>query len=231
MKWLTGHQPNYLPYPGLFSKIIRADVFMIVDHVQFRKSSDHMRNWIHGEDGPLLLGLPTHAAYKSRICDVDLSKGRKNLDKHWLSIESTYKDYPHYSQYANGLKAIYQTDYEKLSVLNIAIIRHLLEALEIDRPVHVTSEFFTDWGAKKNDMILHGCESLGCTGFISGMGAKGYIIEEKFHEVGRRHLFDEYKPISYLTPRGPSLPNMSVVDALFSIGPDETKKKIREHHV
>lgn len=34
---LSGHQPNYWPYPGLIGKIMKSDKFMFVTKVQFEK--------------------------------------------------------------------------------------------------------------------------------------------------------------------------------------------------
>ena len=33
---ITIHQANYLPYPGFFHKISQADIFVIMDDVQFQ---------------------------------------------------------------------------------------------------------------------------------------------------------------------------------------------------
>ena len=35
---LSGHQANYLPYPGLFSKIFNSDYFIYVNKVIFTKT-------------------------------------------------------------------------------------------------------------------------------------------------------------------------------------------------
>ena len=34
---LSGHQPNYWPYPGLIGKIMKSDRFVFVTKVQFEK--------------------------------------------------------------------------------------------------------------------------------------------------------------------------------------------------
>lgn len=36
---LSGHQPNYWPYPGLIGKIMKSDCFMFVTKVQFEKKA------------------------------------------------------------------------------------------------------------------------------------------------------------------------------------------------
>ena len=46
------HQPNYMPWLGFFAKIIRADVFVVMDNVQFPKNSWTNRVQVVGSDGP-----------------------------------------------------------------------------------------------------------------------------------------------------------------------------------
>ena len=41
---LSGHQPNYWPYPGLIGKIMKSDRFVFVTKVQFEKKSWQKRN-------------------------------------------------------------------------------------------------------------------------------------------------------------------------------------------
>lgn len=36
---LSGHQPNYLPYPGLIGKILHSDKFIYVSNVQLEKKA------------------------------------------------------------------------------------------------------------------------------------------------------------------------------------------------
>lgn len=230
MNLLTGHQPNYLPYPGFFSKIVRADRFVIVDHVQFRKKSHHMRNTIDGPNGSFNLSLQTIAPYQSRICDVELSSPRRTLQKHWKSIESSYSKYP-YFHISNGLKIILGGSHRNLADLNSMIIFWMLSVLEIERDIARSSRMNIDPKLKNNDMIIEMCRMMGCKGYVSGMGAVDYIDESKFSNEGMRHVFDDYAPIEYPTPKGQCEPNMSVIDAIFSIGPKKTLELLSEHHV
>ena len=48
---LTAHQPAYLPWLGYFDKIIRSDVFIFLDSVQFEKNSFTNRNKIKTPQG------------------------------------------------------------------------------------------------------------------------------------------------------------------------------------
>ena len=38
MTILAAHQPQYLPWLGFFDKIAQADVFVLLDNVQFKKN-------------------------------------------------------------------------------------------------------------------------------------------------------------------------------------------------
>ena len=55
---LTAHQPTYLPWIGIFHKILLADVFCIFDVVQYQKKEWDNRNYIYTPNGPLMLSVP-----------------------------------------------------------------------------------------------------------------------------------------------------------------------------
>ena len=97
---LSGHQPNYLPYPGLFGKIMMSDKFIYVTKVQFNKKSWQNRNRIKTRDGWIWLTVPTltKGKFVQDICDVKLTmlwSGRKALSFHTskLSRSTLFKDY------------------------------------------------------------------------------------------------------------------------------------------
>ena len=45
------HQPNYFPYLGFFHKLVRCDVFVILDNVQFNRGGFVNRNRIKTAGG------------------------------------------------------------------------------------------------------------------------------------------------------------------------------------
>ena len=63
------HQPNYLPWLGYFNKIIRSDVFVIFDDVQFpigKKGFFGNRNQIKTNSGQLCVSHSSH--YNLLLC-------------------------------------------------------------------------------------------------------------------------------------------------------------------
>ena len=52
------HQPNYLPYLGIFSKIKNSDVFVVYDVAQYVKDRFDNRNLIKTAVGTQWLTIP-----------------------------------------------------------------------------------------------------------------------------------------------------------------------------
>ena len=59
------HQPDFLPWPGFFHRLLRADLYIALDHVQFVTGTS--RSWTHRDrikttSGPRWLSLSTQKA-------------------------------------------------------------------------------------------------------------------------------------------------------------------------
>jgi len=61
---LTAHQPSYLPWLGLFSKINQSDTFVFLDTVQFAKWDWSSRNKIRTPEGWIWLTVPVQSGGK-----------------------------------------------------------------------------------------------------------------------------------------------------------------------
>ena len=55
---LTGHQPTYLPWLGLFNKISYAEYFVLFDNVQYLPKEWMNRNKIKTPNGEIFLNVP-----------------------------------------------------------------------------------------------------------------------------------------------------------------------------
>ena len=63
---LVAHQPEYFPWLGFIAKAQLADVYYIVDTVQYMKEHWHSRNKIRKKDGWLWINTPVLQS-KSKI--------------------------------------------------------------------------------------------------------------------------------------------------------------------
>src|SRR4051794_9997556 len=59
------HQPNFFPWLGYFDKLVRADVFVLLDNVQFSKTGGTWSNRVRllAGDAPTWITLPVVRAY------------------------------------------------------------------------------------------------------------------------------------------------------------------------
>ncbi|MCH7805266.1 MAG: WbqC family protein, partial [Acidobacteria bacterium] len=145
MMIVTGHQPNYLPYPGFFEKIARADLFIIVDNVQFVKRGPFgwiHRNKVRTEKGWDWLTVPvlTKGKFTQSIRETRINGAQPWARKHWRTIEWNYRKAPHFGKYADGLRTIFDRKWEWIWELNVELIHLIMGWLEIKTPVKIASE-------------------------------------------------------------------------------------------
>ena len=85
---LSGHQPNYWPYPGLIGKIMLSDSFVYVTKVQFEKKSWQKRNRIRTKEGWTYLQVPTitKGKFDQNICDVEIDNTTPHELEAWFEV-------------------------------------------------------------------------------------------------------------------------------------------------
>src|SRR3989442_10648869 len=130
---LTGHQPNYLPYPGFFEKIARADRFLVVDNVQFVKRGTF--GWMHrnrirtnSPEGSDWLSVPilTKGRYTQQIREAEIDPSTPWARKHWRAIEWNYRKAHHFKAYAEGFHELYERPWKSFCELTCSFIELIL---------------------------------------------------------------------------------------------------------
>lgn len=221
--FVAGHQPHYIPWIGYFSKIMQADMFCLVDSVQYEKKYFQNRSKIRSWSGEIWLTVPviTHGRFDQSISMVEIDNSVPWRRKHWKSIYTGYKKAPHFERYADFFKDIYQRDWRYLADLDEHIIRGVLSLLDIQREIKRTSLFIPE-GAK-TDLLIDICLKTGCGGYLSGTGgSRQYVDEEKFSAAGVEHRFQVFEHPTYPQVHGGFVPRMAIIDLLFNCGPDSS---------
>ena len=73
------HQPQYLPWLGYFHKAYEADVFIILDTVQFKKNDWQNRNRIQTSQEEQWLSVPVLHDFGQKILDVKINNQTKRI--------------------------------------------------------------------------------------------------------------------------------------------------------
>jgi len=217
---VTMHQPNYLPWIGLFSKIKQADCFVIMDTFQYTKDGITHRNKVRTNAGSHYLTIPISKEFaRSKIKDVELPSDGKWREVHYQTIYQNYLKTDFFKYHADFFKELYQKDFHFLWQINVNIIRYLLKCFETNVEIIVASDLNLSPDLKHTDMIIAVLKSIGATMYLSGPSGKGYLEVEKFRQNNVNYGFARFKHPVYKQRYPGFEPNLAAIDLLFNIGP------------
>ena len=216
---VTIHQPEHLPWLGFFHKMMGADVFVLLDNVQFRKNYFQNRNRIRTPNGSQWLTVPLQKApLDTNICDTVIGHGDgKWCRKAVRSVEQCYSKAQYFKDYFDDFTQIYQDPGRHLSEFNTRLIRFLMSALGIKREILMASEMGV--GGKRGDLLLAICQVLEADIYLSGISGREYLDLERFAKAGIAVSFQEFHHPIYPQLYAPFAPCMSSLDLLFNCGP------------
>jgi len=217
---LTAHQPSYLPWLGLFSKINSSDTFVYLDTVQYSKWDWSSRNKIRNQKSWMWLTVPvlTQGKNNQLFTEVKIDNKYRWARKHWTSISMNYARAPFFSLYENFFNDVYTTEWNYLSELNEHITKFLIESLGI-KTKFVKASTSLQLEGHKSALVLDMCMKMNAKTIIFGGEGKNYAEVEDFESAGIKPIFQEYEHPVYPQIHGEFIPNMSVIDLLFNCGP------------
>lgn len=215
---ITIHQPQFMPWLGYLDKIDQADLFIVLDTVQFKKNEWQNRNRIRTSNGWQWLTVPVLQRFGQRIDEVTINPTASWRDQHLRALRMHYARAPHRDPYLAGLRELYEQPWERLYELNLAVIRWLLQSFGITTPVRCASE----WTAREEptDRLIDLCRGVGATQYLAGPGADGYMDKGRFEASGVRLEMQTFHHPVYRQVYQPFEPNLSAIDLLFMQGPD-----------
>jgi len=216
------HQPNFIPWLGFFKKISMADIFVIIDDVQFVKGSICNRNKIKNNQGQAMwitLPVSNKKGLKINFNEIEIDYNQKWQIKMLNQIKSSYSKAPYFNKYFAEIEEIFETNFNVLSEINIELIRYFCKSLEINTPIKVTSELDQNFGIS-NERNLNITKHFKGTTYLSGAGAKKYNNEELFLHNNIKLLYLEYDHPIYKQQWGEFQSQLSILDLLLNEGPN-----------
>jgi hypothetical protein len=220
---VTIHQPEHLPWLGFFHKAAQADLFVLLDNVQYRHKYFQNRNRIRSTEGETWITVPVLLKGQGRplLQDVRINSSEVRWrEKHWKTISLNYRKAPHFSEHSEFFEGVLGQPWENLAELNISLIRYLFVAFGISTKVVRASELGV--GGVGSDLILQIVEKLNADCYISGISGiagKGTESEAEFRSRGIEVRYQQFYHPIYRQLYEPFLPCMSAIDLLFNCGP------------
>jgi len=219
------HQPQYLPWLGYFDKIDKADAFVLLDNVQFKKNEVQNRNKIKTAAGEQWLTVPVMYQFPQLINQVEINNRERWQHKQQQALISNYKKAPHWSVLEAFFTDLFQSQWQTISQLNIHVVKKLVEILGIKTPLHIASEM-GNFPEDPDERLIAITKYLGADTYLAGSGGRNYMDVDKYNRNSIKVLFQDYKHPVYHQLFGDFLPYMSVIDLIFNHG-DESLRILR----
>jgi hypothetical protein len=214
------HQPQYMAWSGYFHKIARADLFVVLDDVQFKKNEWQHRNRIRTSQGWQWLSVPNRYRFPQKINEVAVNNEIDWRAKHRHSLEAAYGKAPFFGEYRQDFESFYSESWNDLASLNIASVKLLCRLLGIATAIETSSCHGFD-GAS-TERLVNICRYFKADMYLSGRGGTEYLDENLFSRAGMRVGYQEFVPPRYPQHWAQSdeefVPGLSAVDLLFNCG-------------
>jgi hypothetical protein len=145
--------------------------------------------------------------------------------KHVRTLRALYSKAPFFDE---KICEWVRTPHQNLAEHNFFLIERLIENLNIKCPkILFSSELTVPYGSRRTQALIDIIKALKGDEYISGSGAKNYLEEHLFQRENITLAYLNYEPIKYPQIHPGFVENMSVIDAIFNIGWEETARKIK----
>jgi hypothetical protein len=222
-------QPTFLPWQGYFALIANADCFVFLDDFQFSRRSYHHRNRIFiSQQNASWMTVPVEHN-GTRNCAITeaypiLKDGfRKKFSsclRHSYS-KTTYFDLI-YPKIINWI----DSEWTDLASLNMSFICMVSKWLNFSTSFSRSSEFPSS--KKRSGRIVDLLMNFGARSYLSAPGSFDYMIADDIFPLKKVDTyFQQFESVRYPQHQSADfISQLSVLDALFHVGPAETRNLI-----
>jgi WbqC-like protein family len=224
---VAAHQPHFLPWLGYLDKVARADVFVVMDDLQYERQNFQNRQQLKLADGPHWMTVPlVHHTQDARICDLRIDNAGRGGRHHWQhriwrTLEVHYGRTAHWEHYAPALEDIFRRRWTHLLELDLHILELARNWLAIKIPIVRASSL--ELRGAKTDRIVDLCTKLGAGVYLTGRGGSvGYLDTAALARAGVTPIWQRFRHPTYAQryPQVGFVSHLGFLDLLLNCGPD-----------
>ena len=220
------HQPDFIPYLGFFHRLLLADVWVVLDHVQINRRGWTHRDKIKTQNGMQWLTIPLQSAPRdSSINAILLANDPSWCQAHLNILEASYKKAPFFAEIFPYCKDLYSHQFYNLSDFSLASVLMLLTLFDIDIVLMKSSDMLPE--TKSNALMAELVVKAGGNRYLSGLGAKAYFDPAPFDEAGVNVIWQQFEHPVYSQLHGAFVPQLTSLDLLFNCGINDSRKLLR----
>ena len=188
------------PYFGpiqWYQKLYRAERVVMEQWESFQKQTYRNRCIIATTQGVQALTVPVVRGESQLIKDIRISDHGNWRHLHWNALQSAYGESPFFEYYQDDIRPFFEKRWDFLLDYNEAICQKMCELIDIQPKIEYSSEFMTEPSVQID--------------FRTAINPKhpvpdsGFIPRPYYQVYATKHGF---------------LPNLSVLDLLFNMGPE-----------
>ena len=191
----------YLPPVQYFAHLQNAEQVWIEQYDHYQKQTYRNRCVIAAPDGPLSLTVPIEKpnTQKAFMRDIRISDHGNWRHLHWNAIESAYNHTPFFEYYKDDFRPFYEKEFDFLVDYNEQLCQLICQLIDIDTSLQRTESYI----AEPSNTIIDLRDAI--------HPKKEVMNEASFAIVPYYQVFQE---------RLGFLPNLSIIDLLFNMGPE-----------
>lgn len=217
------HQPNFLPWLGYFDKIMRSDVFVMLDDAQFPRTggtwTNRVRILVAGQPAWVTVPVDRSRSGPRNVAEMQIKPDRRWPDKALATFRQEYIKSPFFDEIFPLVKEILESPTPSLVDYNMTGLRHLLDVMGI--PTHHLV-LASDLGAESTgtERLADLVNAVDGTAYLAGGGAEGYQDDDLLRARGIVVCPQEFVHPTYRQRKAEEfVPGLSIIDALFNVGP------------
>lgn len=180
-----------------YQKLYRSEETEIEACENFQKQTFRNRCVIATTQGTQALTFPVVRSDNSTIKDIRISDHGNWRHLHWNALQSAYGESPFFEYYQDDIRPFFEKKWEFLLDFNEEIRWKICELIDIEPKVRLTDEFRT--------------ESVEFKDYRSAINPKHPIEDPDFEPKPYYQVYQQKHGF---------LPNLSILDLLFNMGPE-----------
>jgi len=202
---------------------LQADIYVILDNVQFKRRHFENRNKIRSKSNEFWITVPLKPAPRdTNISEIEISYNEEWQEANLKRIYHCYSNTLHFKGIFRTFEDVYSQKYEFLADLNIALIKYVLEICDIEIEVLKNSDL--DITTKASNLIFDICQKVDAQVYFSGESGKRYLNLDDFKNNNIDVHFQQFVHPEYTQLYLNFIPNLSILDFLFNCGVDALKQ-------
>jgi hypothetical protein len=230
----TIHQPDFMPWLGFFTKISKADIFVILDHTENQPGNTsfwcrRVKMLINKQETwfsiPLLKpeGIISQPIKEMKINISD----SKIFDKKIRSLRESYSKAPHFKDIFPLIEDYFSDTSEYMITRNMNFIKTVADRLGINCKYVYSS--LLDCEKKSSDLMIEITGKVNADTYLCGDGAGHYLQPDEFEKANIKLTYNNFAhPVYKQFNTDNFVKGLSVIDALMNTGFNGTRKLIMQ---